>query len=272
MVSGDEVAFEHCSDDGGVASGALADDFFEDGRHVFGLLATVRVGGIDHDAGGELVFEEGVAGGLDGIAIEIGTVFAASENEVAVGISGSRDSGGDALIGDAEESLREGGCLDGVDSGSDIARGGIFKTERHREAGGHLAVSLAFGGAGADGGPGDEVGNVLRGDGVEELGGSWEAETQDVGEELAGDREAFVDVVGPIEVGVHDEALPAHGGAGFLEVDAHDDEDFFFHFLSERGELFGVGEARGGVVNGAGTDDEDESGVGDKKRIADCFA
>ena len=33
----------------------------------------------------------------------------------------------------------------------------------------------------------------------------------------------LVDVVGAIEVGVVDEALPAHGGTGLLEVDAHDD-------------------------------------------------
>ena len=33
----------------------------------------------------------------------------------------------------------------------------------------------------------------------------------------------LVDVVGAIEVGVVDEALPAHCGTGLLEIDAHDD-------------------------------------------------
>ena len=37
--------------------------------------------------------------------------------------------------------------------------------------------------------------------------------------------ETLDDIVGPIEVGVHDEAFPTYGGAGFFKVDAHHDED-----------------------------------------------
>ena len=41
-------------------------------------------------------------------------------------------------------------------------------------------------------------------------------------------RENLVDVVRAIEVGVIDEALPAHGGARLLEVDTHDDDQLWY--------------------------------------------
>ena len=44
-------------------------------------------------------------------------------------------------------------------------------------------------------------------------------------EEFARDAQAAVDVEGVVEVGIVDEALPAHGGAGLLEVDPHDDQE-----------------------------------------------
>ena len=45
----------------------------------------------------------------------------------------------------------------------------VLEADRHRQPGGQFAVHLAFGGAGADGTPGNEVGGELRGDGIEEF-------------------------------------------------------------------------------------------------------
>ena len=78
LISGDEVAFEHGSDDGRISCGALADDFFENGGHLGAILAAVGVGGIYHDARSKVVFEKGVASDLDGVGIEVGPVFAAT--------------------------------------------------------------------------------------------------------------------------------------------------------------------------------------------------
>ena len=43
LLSGNEVRFEHSTDDFGIASCTLADDFFEDGWHLFIILAAVSV-------------------------------------------------------------------------------------------------------------------------------------------------------------------------------------------------------------------------------------
>ena len=77
---------------------------------------------------------------------------------------------------------------------------------------------------GADGGPTDEVGNILGCNGVEELGGGRKAKVGNVSEEAAGDGEAITNGAGAIEPRVHDKAFPAGGGAWFLEIDTHDEE------------------------------------------------
>ena len=67
---------------------------------------------------------------------------------------------------------------------------------------------LAFSRARTDGAPRDEVGEVLRGYCVKELAAAREAELVDVQEDLAGDADALLDVVRPVEVWVVDQPLP----------------------------------------------------------------
>lgn len=86
---------------------------------------------------------------------------------MTVWVAASGDGGCLSVAVDAEESLGAGGCFDGVDCDADGAVHAVFEAYGHGEAGGHLAVGLGFGGARSDGGPGDEVGDVLGGDGVE---------------------------------------------------------------------------------------------------------
>lgn len=180
---------------------------------------------------------------------------------MAVGVAFGGDGVGLSGVVDAEKSLFLAGGLDGVDGDGEAAVGAVFKAEGHGESGGHLAVSLALGGAGANGGPANEVGDVLRGDGVEEFGGGGYAEGDDFAEEAAGLAEAFGNVAGAVEIGIHDEAFPTDGGAGFLEIDAHDDEEAVADLGGEGGDFAGVFASGFKVVNGAGTDDEEESGV-----------
>ena len=59
--------------------------------------------------------------------------------------------------------------------------------------------------------------------------------------------------------GIVDEALPAEGGAGLFEVDAHDDAELVGELGDGGLEEFGVFAGGFGVVNGAGADDDDEA-------------
>ena len=73
--------------------------------------------------------------------------------------------------------------------------------------------------------------------------------------QLAGAVESVLDLVGVVEVGVVDKALPADGGARLLEVHAHHDHDAVSEFVGKRLEAFGVVDRGRLVVDGAGTDD-----------------
>ena len=88
-------------------------------------------------------------------------------------------------------------------------------------------MHLAFGGAGPDGTPGDEIGEILRRRHVEELDCRRHAEIIDL------DREAVGRGAGPllmsnepVEFGVVDQPLPPHGRARLFEINAHDDLEF----------------------------------------------
>src|SRR5437763_861030 len=83
-----------------------------------------------------------------------------------------------------------------------------------------LPVDLALRGAGADGSPGDQVGDELGSDRVEELATRGQPELDQIEEELPRQPQAFVDGERVVEMGVVDQALPPDSRARLLEVDA----------------------------------------------------
>lgn len=166
LVAGVDVAFEHEGFDVGVTFLDLFEDGVEDGDLFEVFFVAVVVAAVDHDGGLEVVGFEFFFDGLDGFGVVVGFVDAAAEDDVAVGVAVGDDIGSAAFVVDAHEGLRVLSGEDGVDGGFDRAVGCIFKAEWHGEAGGELAMGLGLGGAGADGGPANEVSYILRSDGV----------------------------------------------------------------------------------------------------------
>ena len=148
---------------------------------------------------------------------------------------------------------------DGVDRDLHVAVGSVLEPDRHREPGAELAVRLALARPGADRPPGDGVGDVLRGDRIEELAADQQAHVEDVEQELAGDPQAGVDVARAVEVGVVDEPLPADGRARLLEVDPHRDQQVVAEVRRRRGEAMGVVERGLGVVDAARAGDDEQA-------------
>ena len=93
-------------------------------------------------------------------------------------------------------------------------------------------------------------------DGIEKLAGGGHAQSIDFDEQLPGDAQPFVDAVGFIQVGVVDQAFPAHGGAWLLEVDSHDYFECICKLLASVFEPTGVIEGGFGIVNRAGAHDD----------------
>ena len=119
-------------------------------------------------------------------------------------------------------------------------------------------MHLTFHGARADRPPGDEVGVVLPEGRVQELGRDREPRVRDVGHEVPRGAQALADLVGLVEVGVVDEALPSHHRPRLLEVHAHGDDELARVCFGRGAQERGVFKGGAGVVDRArpGHDEE----------------
>ncbi len=142
-----------------------------------------------------------------------------------------------------------------------VALGGVLDPHRHGQRAAQLAVHLARCRTGSDRPPRHGVGDVLRGDRVEELAPDGEPELGDVQQQLPGQPQPLVDGVRAVEIRVVDEALPAQRGARFLEVHAHDDAHLVANPLGVFGQQARVVQGRVGVVHGARTHHHEQAVV-----------
>ena len=195
LAAGEEVALDHGSHDRGVASGDLVEHGAEHLWLALGLPGGIAVTAIHHDGLGQPGFLQQALGLPDVSGAVIGAGGPAAQHDMAIGIAARHDGGSDAVMTDAEKSLGLRRRTDGVDGGLQAAVGAVLEAERHRQAGGHLPVGLRFGGARSDRAPADEVGDVLRRDGVEHLRRGGQAEIEHVAQEGAGKLEALRNVL-----------------------------------------------------------------------------
>jgi hypothetical protein len=152
--------------------------------------------------------------------------------------------------------------LDGVAGHLHAAVGAVLEAHRAGQAAGQLAVALALGGARADGAPAHQVADELRAQQVQELGAHRQPDFQHVQQQLARQLQPFVDGKAAVQVRVVDVALPAHGGAGLLEVHAHHDQQVVLQrvgLLFQRARVF---HRLVVVVDGAGPHHHDQPVVG----------
>lgn len=66
---------------------------------------------------------------------------------------------------------------------------------------------------------------------------------------------------------VVDEAFPANRGAWLFEVDTHDDEEVISVFVRKDFEFFAILDGGFGIVDGAGTDDDEETVVFSEENV-----
>ena len=151
------------------------------------------------------------------------------------------------------------GGLDCVDRSGEIAIGSVLEAQRHGQAGCHLPVGLALGGAGSDRGPTDQVGDILGRNGIEKFGCRRQAEIQDIAEKGTGEMKAAVDVAGVIEVRIHDQSLPTDRCPRLLEIDPHDEKEAIGHLPSQIGQALSVFATGLNIVDRAWTDDDEEA-------------
>ena len=124
------------------------------------------------------------------------------------------------------------------------------------------ALTSASGTACADRPPGDQVGGVLRRDGIEEFGGAGHAQLVHFPQQLARQAQAVVDAEAAIEARVVDQALPAHRRARLLKVHTHDDQQVVLIALAGGEQPLGVLHRRVIVVYRTGADHHHQPVIG----------
>ncbi|GAB4005915.1 hypothetical protein GCM10029992_55140 [Glycomyces albus] len=253
-----EEALDHQARDALLARGDPVGELADDGGLADVVLAAVGVAGVDDQSLGHVEFVEQGERVANGFGPVVGAAASAAQDDVAVGVAAGRHDRAAAVFVDAEEDVLARGRAAAVDGGHHVAVGGVLEAHRHRQSRDELAVDLALGRAGADGAPGDGVGDVLGAGRLEELAGDRQARVQHLEQDLAGQAQAQFHVVGAVEVRVVDQALPAEGRAGLLEVDAHDHAQVVAERGGGRGQSPRVVRGRCGVVDRAGADDEQQ--------------
>ena len=256
-----DVGFDHDTDDTGLTLAELIGDLLGDQGLVEVVLLGVAVRAVHHENFALLLGAEGLPRTANALAVVVSTSVSATEDDKAVLVTGGLGDGRQTLLGHTEEAVGVSGRTNGINSHGQVAICAVLVTNGEGKTGSQLSVKLGLGGAGTDGPEGDEISKELRGDGVEHLRGNGETGAGEVYVELAGDTQTLVDVVSLVDIGVVDQTLPADGGAGLLEICAHDDAEVFGELASDFFQTTGVFKGRVGVMDGAGTDHDEQTVV-----------
>ncbi len=145
------------------------------------------------------------------------------------------------------------------DRNAHVAIGAVLEADRARQTRSQFAMHLRLGRPRADGAPGDQVSRVLRRDGVEELGGARQVQLVDFEQDTPGEAQALVDAEGVVEARIVDQTLPANGGARFLEIHPHDDNQVFGEALGLLRQLLRIIHRQIVVVDRTGADDDQQA-------------
>ena len=111
-------------------------------------------------------------------------------------------------------------------------------------------MHLTLRGSCSDGTPTDEIGIVLRGDGVEELVACRHAHRGQIYQEFSRHMQSLVDVVGAVETGIVDQSLPSDSRSGLFEVHSHHHQNAVPDFIRQGFQPLGIGNSNGWVMDG----------------------
>ena len=199
-------------------------------------------------------------------------LFAAAQNNMAVAVTAGINDSGVAPLSDRQETVRCASGVNRVDSHLDGAIGTILKAHRAGESGGELTVNLGFGGTRPNGAPAHQIGDILRGDHIEEFPRRRQAAVVNVQQQFARDAQPVVDAEAVIHMGIVDKPFPADGGARFFKIDPHDDLELALQCLAQGQQTGSVLFRRCRIVNRTGPNHYQQTIIVALEDLMDRFA
>ena len=203
-----QVALDHNADERLAAIGWLGDEV---DPHVFltgMLLARIGMAAIDHGDFGQFGGLQLGGGFGDGSRVEIGAGSSSPQDDMAVVIAGGPDHRGDSFLIHAQKMMRVSGRQHGVDDDLQGTVGAVLEAHGHGKTAGHFAMGLALGGSCADGGPADQVCQILRHHGIQEFSGGRETQVVHRQEKSPSDSQAGIDIISAVQLGTTSEPVP----------------------------------------------------------------
>src|SRR5260221_11006886 len=146
----------------------------------------------------------------------------------------------------------------------------VLEPDRTGEPRRELAVRLTLGRARTNRGPADEIADILRRDGIDELGRGRHAHAVDLEQQLPRQPQAIIDVKRSIEIRIVDQAFPASPRPRFLEIHAHHDQQPVAELSAELPDRAGIFQCSGDVMDGTRADDDEQPGVFTGQNAADA--
>ena len=190
---------------------------------------------------------------LDMGRVVVGSL-ATAQDDVAVLIAACLEDRTLAHLGHAHESMRGLGGQNGIAGHLHATVGAVLEAHRAAQTAGQLAMALALRGARTNRAPADQVADELRRQQIQEFRARRQAQRQHIEQQAARQLQPFIDGKAAVAVRVVDIALPAHGGARFLEVDPHHDQQIVLERIGLDLELARVIHGLIVIVNGARPD------------------
>ena len=132
MIAGDEVGFDHHSDERWAAKPNLMHDIGQHQRLQVGLFEAVGMRAVDNDVRCEAGFFEDLLGHANTDRVVVRASVATPQDEVTVWVAAGAHDGRAALAVQSKEAVRPRGRKDGVDGNGDLAVGAILETDRRR--------------------------------------------------------------------------------------------------------------------------------------------
>ena len=139
------------------------------------VLVGIAMAAIHHHPRRQAGFGQLSSGFLHRLRVVIGAALTTPQNQVAIGVARGGHDRRLTLPIDAEKMVGPRRRLHCIDGGDGTAISAIFEADRHRQTRGHLPVGLAFGGAGTDGRPADQISDVLGHHRIKQLGSRRQA-------------------------------------------------------------------------------------------------
>ena len=178
---------------------------------------------IDHEPRWQSRIFQQIRRSADTLAVEI-RLQPTSKDHVPVFVAGSLKNPKIARFGHGQKMMRVCSRRNCVNGNFQIPVRAVFEPHRTGQSGSQLTVQLAFRCAGADRAPADQVCDVLGCQQVEVFSASRHTYMVQIKQQLSCQPDPVINIEGTIEIGVIDQAFPAHCCPGFFKIDPHDDQ------------------------------------------------